>query len=203
MFDAIHQTTREACAANQALLELIAAGAGPGDDAEDHCSSGADHDHAEGTVAPTSHTHDHHSHAACAEHSAGVRPVLAAAAAGPVGPTSSYSYYSKVCSTLHQFVRDWSTEGESERAQCYGPLLSELQARFPLAPADRWGPRGAFARCTVLTMCVFGWGGVHLCRKGVKVLVPGAGLGRLVFDVVRLGVWPRTTFAFQNQMYTL
>ena len=30
-----------------------------------------------------------------------------------------------------QFVRDWSEEGQSERNQCYGPILAELERIYP------------------------------------------------------------------------
>jgi len=61
----------------------------------------------------------------------------------------------KARSTLKQFVRDWADEGKPERESTYGPLLRQLEAMEP----DR-------AR-----------------RKGMKVLVPGAGLCRLVYEV--------------------
>eukprot|EP00698_Gefionella_okellyi_P024539 TRINITY_DN8694_c0_g1_i1.p1 TRINITY_DN8694_c0_g1~~TRINITY_DN8694_c0_g1_i1.p1 ORF type:complete len:407 (-),score=81.91 TRINITY_DN8694_c0_g1_i1:624-1844(-) len=63
----------------------------------------------------------------------------------------------KVRSTLKQFVRDWSSEGAAERDACYKPMIAELQKHFPT-------PSG-----------------------GIHVLVPGAGLGRLAFDVAKLG----------------
>ncbi len=65
----------------------------------------------------------------------------------------------KVQSTLKQFVRDWSKEGEAERSQCYDPILRELEHLF--ADVER--------RCEV------------------KVLVPGAGLGRLAFEIAKRG----------------
>jgi N2227-like protein len=43
---------------------------------------------------------------------------------------------SKVRSTLHQLVRDWSAEGADERAQCYAPILAELKARLPVTTAN-------------------------------------------------------------------
>ncbi|KAK1593999.1 N2227-like protein-domain-containing protein [Colletotrichum navitas] len=70
----------------------------------------------------------------------------------------------KARSTLRQFYRDWSAEGAGERRLCYDPVLDavdrERQARLssPSAPAEP-----------------------------LKVLVPGAGLGRLVFELCRAG----------------
>lgn len=38
----------------------------------------------------------------------------------------------KVQSTLKQIVRDWSKDGEEERAACYGPIIEEIEALFPV-----------------------------------------------------------------------
>jgi carnosine N-methyltransferase len=64
------------------------------------------------------------------------------------------SDFEKARSTLRQFYRDWSEEGAAEREASYGPVIRALQA-------ERTSRSGA-------TM---------------QVLVPGAGLGRLVFDL--------------------
>ncbi|CAE7567029.1 Carnmt1 [Symbiodinium sp. CCMP2456] len=66
---------------------------------------------------------------------------------------------SKVRSTLRQFVRDWSREGQAERQASYGPLVSALLRHLP--------PKGQ--------------------AKAPAVLCPGCGLARLPFDLVRLG----------------
>ncbi|XP_065199557.1 carnosine N-methyltransferase-like [Planococcus citri] len=66
----------------------------------------------------------------------------------------------KVRATLKQFVRDWSTEGSEERKFCYEPIVDEIVNQFPK----------------------------HLYEShAIKVLVPGAGLGRLVFEIARHG----------------
>eukprot|EP01119_Soliformovum_irregulare_P017986 TRINITY_DN5435_c0_g1_i1.p1 TRINITY_DN5435_c0_g1~~TRINITY_DN5435_c0_g1_i1.p1 ORF type:complete len:417 (+),score=118.78 TRINITY_DN5435_c0_g1_i1:180-1253(+) len=65
----------------------------------------------------------------------------------------------KVKSTLRQFMRDWSEEGKTERDQCYKPILDELSAKFPEISE----------------------------RAKIRVLTPGAGLGRLTFEIARLG----------------
>ncbi|OCL07163.1 methyltransferas-like protein [Glonium stellatum] len=64
----------------------------------------------------------------------------------------------KARSCINQFYRDWSAEGASERAAVLSPVLSALAAEFPAAN-----------------------------RSKVKVLVPGAGLGRLVFELCAAG----------------
>ena len=64
----------------------------------------------------------------------------------------------KVKTTIKQFVRDWSLEGEAERESCYGPVIQALQNRLPLSE-----------------------------NSSYNVLVPGAGLARLVFEIARLG----------------
>lgn len=66
----------------------------------------------------------------------------------------------KVRSILKQIVRDWSKEGEGERASCYEPVISAIRRFFP---PDQ---------CNV---------------SEVSVLVPGAGLGRLAYEIARLG----------------
>ena len=66
----------------------------------------------------------------------------------------------RVRTTLKQFVRDWSTEGKCERDQSYKPILSELDKLFP---SDLFE------------------------RSSVSVLVPGAGLGRLMFEIALQG----------------
>lgn len=67
----------------------------------------------------------------------------------------------KARSTIRQLYRDWSKEGASERAASFSPILTGLNQYLPpLPPAQR-----------------------HLQR----VLVPGAGLGRLVFEICAAG----------------
>ncbi|KAJ2932842.1 hypothetical protein H1R20_g4243, partial [Candolleomyces eurysporus] len=65
-------------------------------------------------------------------------------------------------STLKQFVRDWTEEGAQEREMCYQPLIDALVEFYPntQSPED---------------------------RSKLRVLVPGAGLGRLAWDVAKLG----------------
>lgn len=78
----------------------------------------------------------------------------------------------KAHSTIRQFYRDWSAEGAAEREVCYEPVRRALRAAFgpkntappPPAAAPAGGPIGP-----------------------VRVLVPGAGLGRLVFDLCHDG----------------
>ena len=66
----------------------------------------------------------------------------------------------KARSTIRQFYRDWSADGASEREACFGPVLRAIAAEQEgRAPAD----------------------------PPLKVLVPGAGLGRLVFELCLSG----------------
>jgi carnosine N-methyltransferase len=64
-----------------------------------------------------------------------------------------------VKSTLKQFVRDWSVQGSKERDECYGPILEILDRTYPASKE----------------------------RHSYKVLVPGAGLGRLAYEIAKLG----------------
>ncbi|KAJ7651014.1 N2227-domain-containing protein [Roridomyces roridus] len=67
----------------------------------------------------------------------------------------------KLRSTLKQFVRDWSVEGRDEREACYAPMRDALLKRFADVPQRE--------------------------RGKIRVLVPGAGLGRLAHDIASLG----------------
>ncbi|RIB25886.1 hypothetical protein C2G38_2012776 [Gigaspora rosea] len=67
----------------------------------------------------------------------------------------------KLRSTIKQFVREWAAEGQEERDAAYKPLLEALIEFFKDVPAEE--------------------------RSSIRVLVPGAGLGRLAFDVVKQG----------------
>ncbi len=67
----------------------------------------------------------------------------------------------KARSTLRQFYRDWSAEGEPEREACFGPIIKDLLVERK---------KGKFSD-----------------EKPMAVLVPGAGLGRLVFDLCLMG----------------
>ncbi|KAM7449839.1 hypothetical protein ABFA07_002488 [Porites harrisoni] len=67
----------------------------------------------------------------------------------------------KVITTMKQFVRDWSDEGKSERDACYKPIIDEILRLFPMPECSS--------------------------RKDISILVPGAGLARLMFDIAKLG----------------
>ncbi|KAI8318427.1 N2227-like protein [Martensiomyces pterosporus] len=81
--------------------------------------------------------------------------VFARRAAGR--PLVEDHHMEKLYSTLKQFVRDWSAEGREEREQTYGPLLNALEREFAHVKPES--------------------------RGAIRVLVPGAGLGRLAFDI--------------------
>lgn len=71
----------------------------------------------------------------------------------------------KARSCVNQFYREWSAEGAIERASCFDPVVVALSNEFTArskASAD-------------------------VDRSEFRVLVPGAGLGRLVFDICRAG----------------
>ncbi|KAH7727186.1 hypothetical protein AAVH_05411 [Aphelenchoides avenae] len=68
-------------------------------------------------------------------------------------------YMSKARSTLKQIVRDWSVDGAQERSSCYDRVLKALDERYP----DRES------------------------RHDLHVLVPGAGLSRLAWEVLQKG----------------
>ncbi|KAI1849409.1 hypothetical protein JX266_004904 [Neoarthrinium moseri] len=72
---------------------------------------------------------------------------------------AKYSDNDKARSTIRQFYRDWSVEGTAERESCYGPVFRALDEHRARYPDT----------------------------SQMRVLVPGAGLGRLVFDLCQRG----------------
>ncbi|KAI0150293.1 N2227-like protein-domain-containing protein [Xylariaceae sp. FL1272] len=87
----------------------------------------------------------------------------------------------KARSTIRQFYRDWSAEGQVERDACYGPVFRALEKeRAPKMANAMLKEQKDLQGVTEVQPPT---------RKipPLKVLVPGAGLGRLVFDLCRLG----------------
>ena len=68
----------------------------------------------------------------------------------------------KMRSTLRLFIRDWAIEGIDERNSTYKPILEELKQYFSKRPKKDF-------------------------EEGINVLVPGAGLGRLMYEIAKLG----------------
>jgi SAM-dependent methyltransferase len=66
---------------------------------------------------------------------------------------------------VHQFYREWSADGALERSKCFDPVVKVLDEEF----------LRRYEKSTSLK------------RSTLRVLVPGAGLGRLVFDICRAG----------------
>lgn len=78
-----------------------------------------------------------------------------------VNPSVMSSDIDKVQSTIRQLVRDWSSSGEHERQQCYSPIINQIEHLFPDTKSRP--------------------------RDSVEILVPGAGLGRLVYEIAKRG----------------
>lgn len=76
----------------------------------------------------------------------------------------------KARSCVNQFYREWSEEGEGERKACFEPVLSALEQEFTSRAND--ATQGSEHQQD---------------RSEFRVLVPGVGLGRLVFDICRAG----------------
>ncbi|XP_018114341.1 carnosine N-methyltransferase isoform X1 [Xenopus laevis] len=66
----------------------------------------------------------------------------------------------KLKSTIKQFVRDWSEDGKAERDACYQPIVDEILKHFPKDNGD---------------------------VSNINILVPGAGLGRLAWEIAKHG----------------
>lgn len=70
----------------------------------------------------------------------------------------------KMRSTLKLFIRDWSKEGKKEREMCFNPILNAITEYYPNNEDNK-----------------------DKFNKGINILVPGAGLGRLVYELAKLG----------------
>ncbi|KAI9887489.1 MAG: hypothetical protein M1823_000668 [Watsoniomyces obsoletus] len=68
----------------------------------------------------------------------------------------------KAQTIIRQLYRDWSVEGAPERNSCNDPVLEDLALEFPVSNGD-------------------------INRNDIKILIPGAGLGRLVFEICARG----------------
>ena len=79
--------------------------------------------------------------------------------------------HAKVREALKHFARDWSEEGRRERSQTFAMVLNALR-RFESEAGERGEKR---------------------------VLVPGAGLGRLAWEISQLGPFPRRLPALRLQ----
>ncbi|KAL6707507.1 hypothetical protein ACN47E_004077 [Coniothyrium glycines] len=78
---------------------------------------------------------------------------------------TSQSDMEKARSCLNQFYREWSAEGIVERSTCFEPVMEALEEEYNSLSKETPG----------------------LARSSLNVLLPGAGLGRLVFDICRAG----------------
>lgn len=133
----------------------------PEDADENKAGSGVLYDHLHGDMHSHSHSHPHHHHSHSHNHAnATPDPRPGSKHQGKYKPTDFDM--DKLRSTLKQFVRDWSEEGKEERETCYTPMKDALVAHF----SDKPSPES---------------------RQNIRVLVPGAGLGRLAYDVANLG----------------
>ncbi|KAG2069399.1 N2227-domain-containing protein [Suillus decipiens] len=124
---------------------------------EETTGCGALHDHFHGDVHSPSHHIHSHSH-----DNANVTSDLRAVNKNQRKHKPTDFDMDKLRSTLKQFVRDWSQEGKKERETCYTPMKDALVAHFSDKPSTE-------------------------SRKNIRVLVPGAGLGRLAYDIANLG----------------
>jgi carnosine N-methyltransferase len=73
----------------------------------------------------------------------------------------SSNYVSKIRSTLKQFVREWSKEGQKERDCAFIPLKTEVLKYFPNPIKENGNP--------------------------IKILFPGCGLGRILVEFASSG----------------
>ncbi|KZT26103.1 N2227-domain-containing protein [Neolentinus lepideus HHB14362 ss-1] len=120
----------------------------------------------DGHTGESTHDHSHpHSHDglnAGHPHSHGPPLTLGPGSHKPRRYRPTDADMDKLRSTLKQFVRDWSAEGKTERETCYKPMEDALVAHFARVPVEeRW--------------------------LSLRVLVPGAGMARLAWNIAKLG----------------
>ncbi|OAX32849.1 N2227-domain-containing protein, partial [Rhizopogon vinicolor AM-OR11-026] len=119
------------------------------------------HDHARDVHSRSHTSHRRHRHNHSHDHGNAISDIRATCGhQGKYKPTDFD--FDKLRSTLKQFVRDWSEEGKEERETCYTPMKDALIAHFSNKPSPE-------------------------SRQNIRVLVPGAGLARLAYDVANLG----------------
>lgn len=79
----------------------------------------------------------------------------------------------KARSTIRQFYRDWTSDGAREREACYNPVMKAVGEEHTRQQRQAGGSNG---------------NDIYNDRIApLKVLVPGAGLGRLVFELCHEG----------------
>jgi carnosine N-methyltransferase len=99
----------------------------------------------------------------------------------------------KVHTTLRMFMRDWSREGSPERQEAYEPILTAIREYVPIK--DWLVPFLRFFRFSCWFFLNFS------SDKGeLKVLNPGAGLGRLPWELAKLGY---ASFGNEFSLYML
>ncbi|CAJ1901070.1 unnamed protein product [Cylindrotheca closterium] len=89
----------------------------------------------------------------------------------PITKVPSDEQMSKITSVLKSLARDWSAEGKRERDMAYVPIIEQIKKYMPLSdllPHDR-----------------------------PTIAVPGAGVGRLAFELTKLG------YAVQGNEFSL
>ncbi|KAK7460430.1 hypothetical protein VKT23_009149 [Stygiomarasmius scandens] len=152
---------------------------------EENSEEDGEEEHQEGeNQQERQHSHDNPNHSHSHSHSHSDQHGGHSHSHGPSHPHESHSQpgrkqkrykptdfdMDKLRSTLKQLVRDWSEEGAEERKMSYEPMKEALLAHFSdIPPAE---------------------------RRNFRVLVPGAGLGRLAYDIANLG------FACQGNEYS-
>lgn len=116
---------------------------------------------------------------AAATTTASIVPIVS----GPWTGAAKPSDMDKARSTLRQFYRDWSAEGASERDASYGPVKRFLEEERDRLLLQQQSSPAASARVDSSSS-----NDNNISpAPPLKVLVPGAGLGRLVFDLCDMG----------------
>lgn len=94
--------------------------------------------------------------------------------------TATSNDMDKAQTIVRQTYRDWSAEGAAERETSNGVILRDLDAAFPVR-------HGSLATNAALDTMPDSHKMID--KNEIKILVPGAGLGRLTLDICAAGFW--------------
>lgn len=76
-------------------------------------------------------------------------------------------------------------QGVDERCECYDPILQAINDYFPREERSVFDL--VFDSCIFAYLISLSLHGAFCCRSSVRVCVPGCGLGRLPWELARLG----------------
>eukprot|EP00466_Bigelowiella_natans_P000463 jgi/Bigna1/66387/fgenesh1_pg.1_\ len=98
----------------------------------------------------------------------------------PTGTTNLDENTDKVLGTLHLLARDWSASGAQERKQSYSKIMHDLRTLLPPVATTTTTTSSSSNNSSIMASSN-GKRGRSITRRR-KVLIPGVGLGRLLYE---------------------